>query len=57
MSTQSESVHQVAASVEQLAALGEQNVNSARFVHASSQKLEVTASDMEKLTRDFRRNA
>ena len=55
MSGQSESVHQVAAAVEQLAALGEQNVNSARFVHASAQKLEDTASDMDKLTRDFRR--
>ena len=55
MSGQSESVHQVAAAVEQLAALGEQNVNSARFVHSSAQKLEDTASDMDKLTRDFRR--
>jgi len=57
MSSQSASVHQVAASVEQLAALGEQNVNSARFVHASAQKLEDTASDMDKLTRDFRRQS
>ncbi|MFN4236088.1 MAG: methyl-accepting chemotaxis protein [Vogesella sp.] len=55
MNSQSASVHHVAASVEQLAALGEQNVNSARFVHASAQKLEDTASDMDKLTRDFRR--
>ncbi|WP_147694030.1 methyl-accepting chemotaxis protein [Vogesella mureinivorans] len=55
MASQSESVHQVAASVEQLAALGEQNVHTAQVVCASSQRLELAASDMEKLTRDFRR--
>jgi aerotaxis receptor len=55
MASQSESVHQVAASVEQLAALGEQNVRTAQVVCASSQRLELAASDMEKLTRDFRR--
>jgi aerotaxis receptor len=57
MASQSSSVHQVAASVEQLAALGEQNVNTAQVVQASASQLELTACDMEKLTRDFRRES
>ncbi|MFC3531172.1 methyl-accepting chemotaxis protein [Vogesella facilis] len=55
MAQQSSSVHQVAASVEQLAMLGEQNIATADAVLGSSQHLELAASDLDKLTRDYRK--
>jgi len=55
MAAQSSSMHQVAASVEQLAALGEQNIASANAVLESSHHLEGAASDLDKLTRDYRK--
>jgi aerotaxis receptor len=55
VASDSSTVHQVAASVEQLAVLGEQNIDTANNVLHSAQALEVAAGDLERLTLHYRK--
>ncbi|WP_024302391.1 PAS domain-containing methyl-accepting chemotaxis protein [Pseudogulbenkiania sp. MAI-1] len=55
MGENSQSVHEVAASLEQLNAIAEQNLHTTRAIEASSDRLAETAGDLSRLTADFRK--
>lgn len=55
MEENSQSIHEVATSLEQLNAIAEQNLHTTRAIEASSDHLAETAGDLSKLTADFRK--